>query len=110
MEIWDMHDPETGRFTVQSGLVEIDSLVKGRVLCHHRFGIGVEVDEPIHTFAHAERAVVSDHAIDTFADLPRLGVPISGVVLGYSAEGMLLVSTRLSDIVAWVNRQAGNAS
>ncbi|GAA3702686.1 hypothetical protein GCM10022224_080610 [Nonomuraea antimicrobica] len=89
MVIWDMHDLDTGGFTVKSATVEVDSLVKGRVLCHHTFGIGVEVDDPIHTYAHAGRALVRDRAADTFADHPRIGVRISGVVLGYSPEGML---------------------
>ena len=91
-----MHSDVGTRVDPSQRLAE-GTFVRGTVVCHHAFGIGVHI-EGADQYGHVDVPFISDGAIRGVEDYPRLGQAISGVVIRYDGHGQLRLTTRLHDL------------
>lgn len=96
MADWDMHSDTDTRVDPTRRLAE-GTFVRGKVICHHPFGIGVHVDEA-DQYGHVDVPFIRDGVTRGVEDYPLIDQIISGVVLGYDGFGQLRLTTRLHDL------------
>lgn len=91
-----MHTDPATRVPAGDQLPE-GTFVRGEVVCHHPFGIGIRVDE-VGQYGHVDVPHVRDSVTRGSEDYPRIGVAVSAVVLGHDGHGQLRLTTRLRDL------------
>jgi hypothetical protein len=92
----DMHDDERSHVAAADRLPE-GTFVRGVVICHHTFGMGIELDDGGQC-GHVDLPMVRDTPRPGETGFPPIGTAISAVVLGYSGHGQLRLTTRLHDM------------
>lgn len=92
----DMHDDPSAAVD-SSDQLEAGTWVRGVVICHHAYGMGIELPE-VGQFGHVDVPMVRDRPRPGETGFPPVGTTISAVVLGYSGTRQLKLTTRLSDI------------
>ena len=91
-----MHD-DTAAGVDEERRLNVGTFVRGVVVCHHPFGVGIYLDDE-DQYGHVDVSHIRDGLVRGSEDYPGLGVRTSAVVLGYSGLGQLRLTTRLSDL------------
>jgi hypothetical protein len=88
---WDMHNPGAAPVVDEDDRLPEGMLVRGVVVCHHQFGLGVRLhgrDE----YGHVDIISIAPPGVRLAGpqDFPAIGAEVAGRVLGYSGDQLKL--------------------
>jgi predicted RNA-binding protein with RPS1 domain len=84
---WDMHDVGAVPFVDENDRLAAGTKVTGVVVCHHEFGLGVQLDGR-GDYGHVDIVAIAPRYVRLAGpqDFPPIGTEVAGRVLGYAGD------------------------
>lgn len=88
---WDMHNAGAAPVVDENDRLSVGSKVRGVVVCHHEFGLGLRLDGR-DEYGHVDIIAIAPPDVQLAGpqDFPPIGTEVAGRGLGYAGDQLRL--------------------